>query len=260
MTGGNMKTQVVGIALLYIVMQLGCYPVGDAQQTSVANQESKPYALPTGVSNIRSDPDSQNLDLRNFSQIRDVEMTQNGLLVLTYFSNSGSFTMFLQDGDSWSKISSERFRPVPDGDRGSILCVDFVNGENGWAIGYEMDVWRTNDGARTWSRIGKIPEKSPAKMCEGFQFTSLRTGWLTDFNGLYKTTDGGETWSRVRGISVDAQKVVFLDQLTGWVSAVNENNNSTLYSTSDGGSLWISHETSRVLAIDEIYPQTSLQG
>jgi photosystem II stability/assembly factor-like uncharacterized protein len=254
-----MKTHIFGIALLYVISQLGCFQTGEVQQNNIDKQETTPFTLI--IDNLSGNDSHSHIDLRNFSQIRDVEMTRNGLLVLTNLRKSGSFTLFRQDGEIWSKIGAERFRTVPDSgrDENYFYCVDFPDGDNGWAIDSEMRVWSTGDGGGSWSQIGKIPEKSPAARCQALQFTSLQIGWMADLNGLYQTTDGGETWSTVSSISTDAGNLFFLDQSTGWVSAVDEDNNSTLYITLDGGKSWISNKTMR-LPIEEISPQSSEQG
>ncbi len=252
-----MSTQFLAFVFLFISVQFGCTPVAETEKVAAIDQKPKPFTL--AVEPAAASPSDMRIDLRNFSQIRDVELTDNGLFMLTNFSKAGSFALFREGAGEWDKLGTKQFESGGDADRAAIKCVDFVDGINGWAIGYEMDVWHTDDAGSSWEHLGKIPERSPAAKCEVLQFTSLQTGWMADLNGLFRTMDGGKNWTRVNDISIDAGNLTFLDRSIGWVTAVDEDNNSTIYTTSDGGVSWTSYKTAKT-RIDEIRPLNSLTG
>ncbi len=89
----------------------------------------------------------------------------------------------------------------------------FVNVHDGWlAFGPDggagagmspegMELWRTTNGGRSWTRVNQIAEPMVAALVT---FTSPTSGWLVENRGvpplhiaLMHTMDGGRVWTRV---------------------------------------------------------------
>lgn len=229
---------------LLLFVQIACSQGNKGQQTTRSEKKSKAYTLDLGRNEERFNSE---IDLKNKSQFREVEYSENGLVVLT---NYGSFRLFKENIDNtWSEIKLSE----------GIYCLDFQDGKNGWVVDWKGGVWHTFDGARDWKQIGNVSGNASYSMCEALQFTSPDTGWLAGLSGLFKTEDGGKTWNKVSHVSENADDLFFINQGSGWVTAVDENNKTTFFLTSNGGLSWTSKETDK-LAIDEIFLNTFQNG
>lgn len=136
----------------------------------------------------------------------------------------------------------------------SLKSVFFINENNGWAVGENETILRTEDGGNHWAIIsqsspdisyrvknGVVVEKYVGESRAFFDvfFINPSIGWLCGTNGIIaKTTDGGFSW-----IDQDSKtkyyisSIFFTDENNGWASSYN-----TLLHTTDGGSSWI-HQT-----------------
>ena len=120
--------------------------------------------------------------------------------------------------------------------------LSFVNEQQGWMVGFDADVYYTDDGGGNW-QLQSTPTTSPLRaLC----FVDPQHGWAVGDGGtILQTVDGGGTWQlSSSGTNADLLDVFFFDALHGW--AVGEQ--ATLTKTTDGGNIW---RSSRVDAMGD---------
>ena len=88
----------------------------------------------------------------------------------------------------------------------SARDVDFVSGQQGWAIGLNTNhgdyLLRTKDGGATWTQV--YPALLPT---QDISFADGKTGFglgaLSDFGALLGSSDGGSSWQVVKSFAQD---------------------------------------------------------
>lgn len=138
-------------------------------------------------------------------------------------------------GDFDLPVDSNRWQPVRSGVISTLLAVDFVDPDHGWAVGQNGTIIATSDGGKTW----QAQESGFELTIRSIDFVDNRTGWAVGHLGLIlHTTDGGQTWT-VRGreaaLELDLIHVSFTSPDAGWI--VTERGGFTL-KTADGGTTW----------------------
>jgi len=110
-----------------------------------------------------------------------------------------SYVIRTTDGANWALV---------DVIGGSYLFnCDFVDQQNGWAVGWSGTVWHTSDGGATWAAQA-LPGTDVYTKIDGLEFVNGTTGWLVSNQGkIYVTTNAGATWT--------IQKTVAGTQLMG---------------------------------------------
>ena len=124
----------------------------------------------------------------------------------------------------------------PGADSYSLVAVDFVDANNGWAVGGKTGlgvVLHTTDGGTTWS----VQDSTTAG--QGLvhaHFVNATTGWAVGEAGvIIHTTNGGATWTRQSApLTADLHSVYFTDADNGWAVGVG----GTILHTGDGGTTW----------------------
>lgn len=136
------------------------------------------------------------------------------------------------DGMNWEKIPRDvvnKFR-----------AISFIDGQNGWALNYQAEVWRTGDGGRSWTSISKLESNELLFLQNQIRFVDQLRGWIADIFSIWRTEDGGLNWQRCEP-SENADKVkelmhgfYFIDAETGWLRGEH----GAIYRTTDGGNSW----------------------
>jgi photosystem II stability/assembly factor-like uncharacterized protein len=120
-------------------------------------------------------------------------------------------------------------RPLPQGN--AIHAYDFVDDQNGWAVGDLGTVMATTDGGRSWKK-----QPTGTGLALGYvDFVDARVGWaLTDVDVVLKTADGGASWSRPNFVHTGIVNALRgYDANHAWIRTT-----TAQYTTSDGGATW----------------------
>lgn len=125
------------------------------------------------------------------------------------------------------------------GTTADLYGVDFINADDGWAVGNSGTIVATTDGGAEWTA-----QTSPTtKDLRGVHFVDQSDGWAAGGDSTnavtLATTDGGTTWI--------SQSSVATSQLLG-VAAVDADhawtyNEGEIDATTDGGASWATQTT-----------------
>lgn len=97
------------------------------------------------------------------------------------------------DGIGWTQVDV----PV----RATLTGMSFVDQNNGWAVGHDATIVRTQDGGKTWSLQAFNPDLQ--KPLHNVYFANTSKGFAFGSFGLFwKTCDGGKTWTEVHAPEV----------------------------------------------------------
>jgi photosystem II stability/assembly factor-like uncharacterized protein len=146
------------------------------------------------------------------------------------------------NGQGWCSVSP--ITPPPSGNR--LYAVQFVDPQNGWAVGDMGEIQHTSDGGATWqpqssgitSRLNRVVFKNAT---EGWVYGSTYLSSPT----LLRTVDGGRRWDLVK-LPVRTGGYMEFSLLTGGVPTVwlgfcssHSGCRFDIFFTQDGGVIWI---------------------
>ncbi len=121
-----------------------------------------------------------------------------------------------------------------------FYSVDFVNPQEGWAVGDNGTILHTSDGGKVWM----AQESGTDKRLDGVSFVNPNQGWILVEDGtILHTSDGGENWVvQPTGKEDESSKggvgcgcICFVDTLKGWAVGCWE---EKVLVTKDGGNNW----------------------
>jgi photosystem II stability/assembly factor-like uncharacterized protein len=133
----------------------------------------------------------------------------------------GSFLSFrTENGGATWEASQIAGSPGPEDEL--FAEARFIDSETGWLFTQGKTVYRTVDGARTWTG-GKV--RLAGEEIEDLFFINREKGWLctgTRGGAIYATADGGKTWKRQQmpPNNFGFSSIFFLDQNAGWAAGV----------------------------------------
>src|SRR5947209_10394511 len=127
----------------------------------------------------------------------------------------------------------------------ALRTVQFVDREEGWAVGDEGVVWHTIDGGKTWERQ---PSGVRAAL-RSLHFLNPYTGWVAgreELPGggstgvLLYTQDGGLRWQRLLVNTLPGlNHVRFVDDKVGYLAGNGAGQYPTgVFRTADSGRTW----------------------
>jgi len=114
-----------------------------------------------------------------------------------------------------------------------LLGVQFIDLENGWAVGSGGTILKTSNGGIDWTSVTSGTTEILRSIC----FTDANDGVVCGWNGtILRTSNGGVDWISIpSGVTIFLFDICFSDANTGWI--VGEN--GTVMKTSNGGIDWI---------------------
>jgi len=136
----------------------------------------------------------------------------------------------------------------------TVNDLHFFDTNNGFAVGDEGHIWRTDDGGATWE-----PPKTPVseKLVSMFWLDDQR-GWISGYQAhddeeevfasdgvVLRTQNGGADWEVVERFGEGALGVMFFldDAKTGWLAGYEHwtahQTEAKLYKTTDGGDTFV---------------------
>lgn len=238
-------------------------PVQEQEDTSEQGQTLN--IVTPDVTNVESDVKEQyqiQTRLVDFHLINDTTGLAWGL-------TRNSLRLYLTEdrGETWINISPATNVQFTSNPRYGT-DVFFIDENNGWIVRNgeaknETVVLRTTNAGKQW-KISSLPKADSIK---GISFVSMSRGWIITSSAtsmgkeekyLFRTDDGGGTWKKIMQNtgSPNASKsskdtpesisnqgyltgMSFIDTLHGFVT-LQELGSSSLYTTDDGGSSWLS--------------------
>ncbi|MBI5538889.1 MAG: T9SS type A sorting domain-containing protein [Bacteroidia bacterium] len=118
----------------------------------------------------------------------------------------------------------------------NLYAVQFVDINNGWAVGNAGTILHTTNGGTTWS-----PQVSGVTVnLKSVFFVSTTVGWVVGIDQtILHTINGGTTWTHTTGLAGEAYRsVYFINQNVGWIGGTNVGA-GYIIATTDGGQNWI---------------------
>ncbi len=119
----------------------------------------------------------------------------------------------------------------------AINNIQFIDVNNGWAVGSNGTALKTTDGGTTWTQTNLGTTYAVNKV----KFISTTTGWIESADAvgwgrvISKTTDGGTTWtSQTIPTALSITDLYATDANTIWLVG-NSNYYGYIYKSSDGG-------------------------
>lgn len=164
--------------------------------------------------------------LANKSILNDIEDTGKRLVAV---GERGHILLSEDEGKNWKQVES----PV----RAMLTRVDFVDADNGWAVGYDGSVLRTTDGGETWEL--KHFDAEWGKPFYDVFFTAPDKGTVLGANGrALSTADGGESWTEVTNPVFDTGFNMYALGVINDQTSIIAGERGMLGRTLDGGETW----------------------
>lgn len=117
--------------------------------------------------------------------------------------------------------------------------IQFIDANNGWAVGWDNTIVKTTDGGQTWTTKRSIVN---GPWIYGVFFLDANRGWAAENNGsILSTTDGGENWSETSTSALYLIDFDFIDANNGWAFG----GLGAILHTTDGGAHWTSQNTNQ---------------
>src|SRR6266540_1101172 len=128
----------------------------------------------------------------------------------------------------------------------AIHAVQFIDKDEGWAVGDDGAIWHSIDGGKAWER-----QKSGTRASLRYvHFQTPYTGWAVgrlespaagpSIGVMLKTSDGGLAWEEIgTNVLPGLHFVRFINEKNGFVCGDGSDAfPSGMFSTSDGGRMW----------------------
>ncbi len=146
----------------------------------------------------------------------------------------------------FSQSYAQWYSQIPTFVSSNFQYLQFVDYDNGWAIGDDHKLFKTTNGGSDWVDMGVIlPEED---LITSVYFLNTSIGWLSTYKligdsaHIYKTTDGGLNWFLQPGSYsyIIIKDIWFADGMTGYMAANGGLGTGFIYKTTDGGDNWTS--------------------
>jgi len=201
---------------------------------------------------------------------------------------SGKLHRTLDGGTNWNTVQTF----AAEGFNFDVLAIDFIDSNNGLAVGDSGMIFKTADAGVTWTAFDtpltartfesiQAPNENTVYITGQYSvaksinsgstwtpstnaqdnyevfFVDDNNGWRVGYpSTAYKTTNGGVGWTNENtGIDVNCflWGVFFLDENVGWVVGSGEDSNTRIYKTINGGTLWTEQITGYAGGFNDIF-------
>ena len=133
-----------------------------------------------------------------------------------------------------------------------FLAVFFINETDGFLTGSNGGIYRTNDGAKTWTSLNSttnLPIRdiyfldNNNGFAVGGENNCGGTGCIPPGGFILRTVDGGQNWTQVYTPSrkIEITSITFTSKLVGFCVGVD-----MVYKTTDGGQTWTESKISNL--------------
>lgn len=168
---------------------------------------------------------SEIMPLASRSMLLDVVNTGERLVAV----GDRGHILVSNNGKDWAQVAT----PV----RSALTAVAFADPKNGWAVGHDAVILRTQDGGRSWTLQNFQPQLE--KPLLDVLFLDASHGFAVGAYGLfYETLDGGQNWAEVnaevRGEELHFNSITRLNN--GDLLVAGEQ--GMLAISGDGGATW----------------------
>ncbi len=117
-------------------------------------------------------------------------------------------------GGSWETVYSDEMATITGLDHRRINAIQFVDAQNGFAVGGNGTFLRTTDGGFNWESSVVPPGSSDLT---ALWFTSAQVGYTNTAGTISRTADGGASWAIQSVVPVSlARKVMMLTEDLGY--------------------------------------------
>lgn len=143
------------------------------------------------------------------------------------FTQTALLALFLLGGIS----TQAQWTQSVTGINANLLDIHFPDPVNGYAVGENGMIIKTEDSGTSWNTINS-PVTTHIRSC---YWITESFGWIATEDGLFSTVTGGVNWTQqpLSGTN-NVHHVEFIDLNTGFCTG----NMGTIYKTSDGGFSW----------------------
>lgn len=134
-----------------------------------------------------------------------------------------------------STDAGQRWSPASAPSQATLTAVYFHDDRQGWAVGHDAVILRTEDGGMTWALVHQAPEER--KPLLDVWFENPRHGFAVGAYGLaLETQDGGHRWQRRTLLPEDMHLNAIAGDSGGRVYVAGEA--GTLLRSDDAGNTW----------------------
>ena len=111
-----------------------------------------------------------------------------------------------------------------------------INGQRGWAVDRQGNVYTTDSGGAAWTRISQLNDFTGAYQ---IQFLNEKEGWILEVLSIWSTRDGGVTWHEKFSVTNPGMAGQPLSMfLVNANTVISSGSEGQVYLTRDGGETW----------------------
>jgi photosystem II stability/assembly factor-like uncharacterized protein len=171
-------------------------------------------------------PDSGPMPKVTMERLLLIDATHRGNRVIAV-GDRGYIVLSDDNGKTWRRAKSPA-APL-------LTAVEFLDAQNGWAVGHDSVILATSDGGETWTQQFAAPAEQRPLLDVTFIDKSI--GYAIGAYGAFlETTDGGRSWNPRKVIEDDKHLNAFVNLPGGHLIILGEA--GTILLSPDAGKTW----------------------